>query len=150
VHQPLAQVLTHDASNVSSSPVHSHWLEASPPSAGSLSPSHPCTPTFDDHSPAVGRCCHSSTWRIGVDTVGRLCRTYMNTPLSKVRLITQGVRPCYLVNLAAFPQYLTVLFQANGSHQPLVSRPLASTNARKVNKSPLHSWAGISHVASGP
>jgi hypothetical protein len=35
-------------------PVHSHLLGASPLSASSLSPSCPCTPTFDDQSPAVG------------------------------------------------------------------------------------------------
>jgi hypothetical protein len=35
-------------------PDHSHPLEASPPSASSLSPFTPCTPTFDSHSPAVG------------------------------------------------------------------------------------------------
>jgi hypothetical protein len=46
---------------------HSHLLGASPLSASSLSPSCPCTPTFENQSPAVGQCCHSSTWRIGVD-----------------------------------------------------------------------------------
>ncbi len=48
-------------------PVHSHLLGASPLSASSLSPSCPCTPTFEDQSPAVGQCFHPSTWRIGVD-----------------------------------------------------------------------------------
>jgi len=40
---------------------HSCLLGASPLSASSLSPSCPCTPTFDNQSPAVGQCCHSST-----------------------------------------------------------------------------------------
>jgi hypothetical protein len=42
-------------------------LGRSPLSASSLSPFRPCTPTFDNQSPAAGRCCHSSTWRVGVD-----------------------------------------------------------------------------------
>jgi hypothetical protein len=48
-------------------PVHSHLLGASPLSASSLSPFYPCTPTVDSQSLAVGRCFHSSTWRVGVD-----------------------------------------------------------------------------------
>ena len=35
-------------------PVHSHLLGPSPLPASSLSPFTPCTPTFDDQSPAVG------------------------------------------------------------------------------------------------
>jgi len=45
---------------------HSHLLGALPSSALRLSPSLPCTPTFDNQSLAVGRCCLSTTLRVGV------------------------------------------------------------------------------------
>jgi hypothetical protein len=50
-------------------PIHSHLLGASPLSASRLSPFRPCTPTFDNQSPAVGRCFLSSTWRVGVGKI---------------------------------------------------------------------------------
>src|SRR3990172_5251399 len=36
-------------------------------SASNRTPVHPCTPTFDDPSPAVGCCCHSTTGKVGED-----------------------------------------------------------------------------------
>jgi hypothetical protein len=65
--------------------IHSHLLAASPLSASSLSPFSPCTPTFDSQSPAVGECCHSCTWRVGIDKSSMTCRTYMDTQLSKIK-----------------------------------------------------------------
>jgi len=59
-------------------PDHSHPLEVSLLSASSLSLFRPCTPTFDNQSHAVGRCFHSSTWRIGVDQLAA-GRTYLDT-----------------------------------------------------------------------
>jgi hypothetical protein len=53
--QPFAQVGFDDASTMPLLIVyHSHVLGVSLPSAGSLAPFYPCTPTFDDQSPAVG------------------------------------------------------------------------------------------------
>ena len=58
----VSQVLTHDAYASSSKilPIVT-CLGRSPLSASSLSPSRPCTPTFDNQSRAVGRCYHFST-----------------------------------------------------------------------------------------
>jgi hypothetical protein len=50
VSQPVSQGLTHDASDIPSSPTHSHLLEASPLLAGSLSPSRPGSPVLENHS----------------------------------------------------------------------------------------------------
>jgi hypothetical protein len=71
-YQPFWQVEFYDA-YVPSSNILSivTCLGRSPLSASSLSPFSPCTPTFDNQSPAVGECCHSSTWRVGVDTVSQ-------------------------------------------------------------------------------
>ena len=59
-------------------------LGRSPLSASRLSPFRPCTPTFDDQSPPVGRCRLPSTWGAGVDPLvaGRTC---MGIQLSKSR-----------------------------------------------------------------
>ena len=46
--------------------IRSHLLGASRFSANRLSPSLPCTPTLDNQSHAVGRCCLSTTLRVGV------------------------------------------------------------------------------------
>jgi hypothetical protein len=45
---------------------HSHLLGGIATSGSRLPPSLPCTPTFDNQSPAVGRCCLSTTVRVGV------------------------------------------------------------------------------------
>lgn len=67
VLQPLSQVLTHDASIYTfACAVHSRLLGVSPPAAGSLSPSHPCTPPCVYQTHNVGRCGHSSAWRSGI------------------------------------------------------------------------------------
>jgi len=62
--------------------VHSHSLGASPLLASRLSPFPPCTPTFENQSPAVGWCFHSSTGRVGVGLATNLRDlTYMDTQL---------------------------------------------------------------------
>ena len=78
-------------------------LRRSPLSASCLSPSRPCTPTFDDQSPAVGRCRLPSTWGAGVDrlVVGRTC---LGIQLSKSQQIIQRVHLNYPANLPLFPQ----------------------------------------------
>ena len=45
---------------------HSHLLDASPLSAGSLSPSHPCTLTIENQSHVIGCRIHLSISRVGV------------------------------------------------------------------------------------
>ncbi len=112
-------------------PAHSHLLEASPLSASSLSPSRPCTPPCVRHSQNVGRCCHSSTWRVGVDQLAT-GRTYMDTQLLKSRWITLGVRPRYRANFTAQPRHLSMSFRANGSQKPRLGAFSLKFNLRLI------------------
>lgn len=83
----VRQVLTHDASNIPLSPIHSHLLEASPLSASSLSPLHPCTPPLVCQTTNVGRGCHTSTGWVGVALLYNAHRhetTVIKVPLANI------------------------------------------------------------------
>jgi hypothetical protein len=114
-------------------PVHSHLLKASPLSASSLSPFRPCTPTFDSQSPAVGRCCHPSTWGIGTDRA--ICLTYMDTQLYKVQIIN-------LRTLPAHPPCFGARFRTNGSQSDGLGGPsLWANSSSNVRHSSPHQTA---------
>jgi len=115
-------------------PDHSHLLGVSPPlvlwprdkglSASSLSPSRPCTPTFDGHSPAVGRCFHPSTWRIGVDgPQGGSSHLYGHTVVK----VPANTPYMLTANFPAHPPRFRrtnrgAWFRANGSQSELLCR----------------------------
>ena len=114
-HQPVWQVLTHDASGIPLSPVHSHLLEASPLSASSLSPSRPCTPPCVRQTHNVGRRCYSSTWRVGVDQLPKLIAP---TWIHSCKSSGSAVSPPF----PAHPPCWLAWFRANGSHSAVLGR----------------------------
>jgi hypothetical protein len=96
----------------------------------------PCTPTFDDRSPAVGRCFHSSAWRPGVGGFPR--RTWMDTQLSKCK--RTGTFPLILPGVLCGHR-----FRANGSHQRKVGR---AQDRCSITKPPATSPQPPSHLAA--